>query len=86
VRAHHALQVDSILRHAGLGLQVAVIDRQRKISERDARHSRAGLDQLVRSGRGQLRIERAGSQRSRDHEDFQRSHLLKSRSGLVPPI
>ena len=36
------------LRHAGFGLQVAVIDRQRKIAQRDARHVGARLRELIR--------------------------------------
>ena len=43
MRADHALEIDRVLRHAGFGLQIAVIDRQRKIAERDAGDFGAGL-------------------------------------------
>ena len=59
MRADHALQIDRVLRHAGLGLQVAVIDRQRKISERDPGDFGAFLRQRMRGDGRQLRIERA---------------------------
>jgi hypothetical protein len=43
MRADHALEIDRILRHARFRLQVAVINRQRKIAERNARDFRVGL-------------------------------------------
>ena len=72
--AHHALEIDRVLRHAGFGLQVAVIDRQRVVGERDARDVGAGLRELIGCDRGQLRIMRAGPQRAGDDQDFQCRH------------
>jgi len=46
--ADHAFEIDRVLRHAGFRLQVAVIDRQRKVRQRDAGDFGARLRQFMR--------------------------------------
>src|SRR4051794_33698002 len=72
--ADHALEMDRVFRHPRPGLQVAVINRQRKIAERDARDVDARADELLRGRRRQLDIERAGADRAGDDEDLHCGH------------
>ena len=74
MRTDHALEIDRVLRHARFGLQIAVIDRQRKVAERNAGDFHAGLGEFIGRRRRKPGIVRAGAKRAGDHEDFQRGH------------
>ena len=81
--AHHALEIDRVLRHTGFGLQIAVIDRQREIAERNARHVDARLREFVGRRHRELGIMRACAQRAGDDQDSQCGH--EAHSGLLHP-
>ena len=82
--ADHALEIDCVLRHARFAVQIAIIDRQRKVAERNAGDFHAGLDELIGCRRGKPHIERAGAKRAGDHEDFQRWHDLDRIQANLP--
>jgi hypothetical protein len=69
MRHHHALELDRVLGRAGCGFHVAVIDRHRKILQRDMRDVGAGERQFLGRERGKARIERAGADRSGENEN-----------------
>ena len=70
--AYHALEIDRVLGHAGSIFEVAVVERERKICQRQSGHADRAAHQFVDRCGGKPRIQRAGSKRARYDEDFQR--------------
>ena len=68
------LELDGVLRRARLRLSVAVVDRQRKVGERDAGDIDIEERQLLGRQCGELRIEGSGADRACKDEDFRTAH------------
>src|SRR5689334_21063067 len=71
--ADKLLEPDGVWRQLRLG-EVGVIDRQRIVGERDAGDVGIRERKLLGGERGKLNIERAGTQRARDDQNFWGGH------------
>jgi hypothetical protein len=68
------LELEGVLRRARLRFGVAVIDRRRKVGERNAGNIDIEERQLLGRQCRQLRIEGSGADRACKDEDFRTAH------------
>ena len=70
MRHDHLLELERVGRRAGLGFEIAVVERQRIVGERNAGDVGVGQRQLLGRQRGKPRVVRAGADRAGEDEDF----------------